>query len=250
MLARFPPSLRLPSHVHERACLTVLLDGVMAEHIRGRERYCERASVLIKPGLERHEDVFGVEGSSQIILEPLDLTTDAFEPYRPLFSADRFLRDGNAERLATRLAHELEHPDACTVLAVSALAYELIVGLERTGRRERSARRPAPSWLRRVHELLLSTTAGVTDLSELARVAQVHPAHLTRAFRAHYGCSIGTFVRRRRIEAAARDIADTDIAIAGVATMHGFTDQSHFTRQFRRHFGLTPLEYRHRVRPR
>ena len=55
-------------------------------------------------------------------------------------------------------------------------------------------------------------------------------------------------VRRRRIEAAARDLAAATATIAAVAAAHGFTDQSHFTRQFRRYMGLTPLEYRQRIR--
>lgn len=234
--------------MHERACLTVLLDGVMAERIRGRERYCERASVLIKPGLERHDDVFGSAGSVQVMIEPIDLELDLFRPYKSMFSSERFNRDGNAERLAKRLAQELDHPDSFSSLATAALTFELIVGLARMGRRVRHSVQPPPPWLRRTHDLLQDWSGNVPTLSALAREAAVHPAHLARAFRAHFGCSIGTFVRNRRIEAAARDLATSDATIAAVASAHGFTDQSHFTRQFRRHVGLTPREYRERVR--
>jgi AraC family transcriptional regulator len=248
-LARFPAALRLAPHVHERACLTVLLDGVMAERINGRERYCERASVLIKPGLERHDDVFGQHGSEQIIVEPLDAGPGLVEAPRSLFSSVRFFRDGSAELLARRMARELDHADAVTPLAVTSLTLELFVGITRRGARSRLAGHP-PAWLRRTHDQLTEGAGHVPALTELAREAGVHPAHLARAFRAQYGCAVGTFVRRRRIEAAARDLVTTSATIAGIAAMHGFVDQSHFTRQFRRQLGMTPREYRQRVQSR
>jgi AraC family transcriptional regulator len=249
-LATFPALLRLTSHVHERPCLTVIVDGVMAERLRGRERYCERASVLIKPALERHDDVFGSAGSTQIIIEPADLEPDLYRPYKTLFASERFLRDGSAELLARRLANELDHPDSFSSLAAAALTFELIVGLARKGRRVRNAAEPPPPWLRRTHQMLQECSGRIPTLASLAREAAVHPAHLARAFRAHFGCSIGTFVRRRRVEAAARDLTTPGATIAGIAAAHGFTDQSHFTRQFRRYMGLTPREYQDRVQPR
>jgi AraC family transcriptional regulator len=248
-LARFPASLRLPPHVHERACLTVLLDGIMTERVRGRERYCERASVLIKPALERHDDAFGRNGSLQIIVEPIDLDSDLFGPFKRLFATEQFQSDGTAERLARRLAGEIEHADAFSSLACSALTHELVVRAARSVPRHRRGLPVPPAWLRRTRELLEECLRAPT-LTELAREADVHPAHLARAFRAHYGCSVGSFVRRIRLEAAARDLGAPGVTIAGVAAAHGFSDQSHFTRQFRRHMGVTPREYQMRLQPR
>jgi AraC family transcriptional regulator len=227
-----------------------MLDGVMAERIKGRERYCERASVLIKPGLERHDDAFGPDGSEQIIIEPIEHGTELLEMPSSIFSSVRFFRDANAELLARRLAREFEHPDAVTPLAVAAMTLELLVGIARRGARGIQAGHPPPAWLRRTHDFLMDGVGRVPTLTQLAEEAGVHPAHLARAFRAQYGCAVGTFVRRRRIEAAAHDLATTSATIAGIAAMHGFVDQSHFTRQFRRQLGLTPREYRQRVQTR
>jgi AraC family transcriptional regulator len=248
-LARFPASLRLHPHVHEKACLTVLLDGVMSEHIGGRERYCEQASVLIKPGLERHDDLCGRSGSTQIIIEPHDPNGDVLDPGRKLWSSVRFFRDTDAERLARRLALELDHPDDVTPLAAAALTFELFTVLARRGSRTRHADQP-PVWLQRVRTRLTDSPGEILSLVTLAREAGVHPAHLGRAFRMHYGCSIGTFVRQLRVRAAADDLATTDMAIAGIAAAHGFVDQSHFNRQFRKLLGVTPREYRERFRSR
>lgn len=249
MLARFPAALRLAPHVHERTCFTVLLDGVMAERIGGRERYCEPGSVLIKPGLERHDDLFGSSGSTQVIVEPDNPDAELWEPSRTLLSSVRFFSDAVAEQVARRLARELDRPDAVTPLAAAALTFELFTGVARRGVRARSAGQ-APRWLQRTHSQLRDSAGEVPTLAALAREAGVHPAYLGRAFRAHYGCSIGTLVRQLRVQAAAVQLATTDVSIAAIASAHGFVDQSHFTRQFRRHFGLTPRAYRDRFRGR
>jgi len=39
-------------------------------------------------------------------------------------------------------------------------------------------------------------------LSELARDARVHPAHLSKAFTRAFGCTIGDYVRGRRVDFA------------------------------------------------
>jgi len=43
---------------------------------------------------------------------------------------------------------------------------------------------------------------------------------------------------------ASRALVSTSEPLADVVLSCGFSDQSHFTREFRRHFGRTPREYR------
>ena len=43
---------------------------------------------------------------------------------------------------------------------------------------------------------------------------------------------------------AAAELACTDTPLAVIATNAGFADQSHFTRLFRHHLGITPARYR------
>jgi AraC family transcriptional regulator len=84
----------------------------------------------------------------------------------------------------------------------------------------------------------------VPDVTELATTAGVHPTELACMFRAHYGESIGEYARRLRLEWAAERLAGTDIGLASLAAEAGFADQSHFTRAFRRLYGLPPGRYR------
>jgi AraC family transcriptional regulator len=82
------------------------------------------------------------------------------------------------------------------------------------------------------------------SLEALAREAGCHAITLARAFRREFGCSIGTYVRRRRLELAGWMLRSTAIPISVVAIRNGFADQAHFTRALRRATGFTPAALR------
>lgn len=64
---------------------------------------------------------------------------------------------------------------------------------------------------------------------------------------ARQGISPGDWVRTQRLAGAARDLmrpATRLPSIAEIASSWGFPDQANFTRAFRRHYGMSPREYR------
>jgi transcriptional regulator GlxA family with amidase domain len=55
-------------------------------------------------------------------------------------------------------------------------------------------------------------------------------------------------VRRLRIERATHDLVTSNAPLSEIGVRAGFFDQSHFSKVFQRHTGLTPAAYRARVR--
>lgn len=101
-----------------------------------------------------------------------------------------------------------------------------------------------PQWLERVRKTLEQRFAEPCKLSEIAAEAGVHPVHLAREFRKHYGTSVGEYLRRVRIEYACRELMGSNAAVTNIAFAAGFADQSHFSRTFKRLCGTTPGRYR------
>lgn len=101
-----------------------------------------------------------------------------------------------------------------------------------------------PHWLERVKNILEQRFAEPYKLSEIAAEAGVHPVHLAREFRKHYGSSVGEYLRKVRIEYACRELMGSNVAVANIASAAGFADQSHFSRTFKRLRGMTPGRYR------
>jgi AraC-like DNA-binding protein len=79
---------------------------------------------------------------------------------------------------------------------------------------------------------------------QLARLAHMSVRAFERKFLASFHLTPQKYLRRLRLRMASRALVYSGEALAEIATGCGFSDQSHFTRKFRRHFGRTPRDYR------
>lgn len=77
-------------------------------------------------------------------------------------------------------------------------------------------------------------------LDDIAQIAGVSRFHLTRAFGYATGHSVMSYVRGRRLSAAARKLADGAPDILAVAVESGYGSHEAFTRAFKDQFGITP----------
>lgn len=226
----YPPHLRQPAHEHATASVTVILEGSLVETARGTERRARRGSVVYKPAGERHADLFGPEGTATLQI--------ALGPGRDVPRYD--WRDGGlasalglALGAAVAIGDDAARLDAeCLVGALLGLSSEPVPPAAR------------PPWLATVIDFLDAHASEPLHAADLSHLAPVHPVHLARVFRRHHGCSIGEYLRRKRLEAAAAALASEGASIAGIAFAAGFSDQAHFTRAFRAHAGLPPGRFR------
>lgn len=79
---------------------------------------------------------------------------------------------------------------------------------------------------------------------ELARVAGLSPGHFRKAFRRSFGFSPHQFVLEQRVSRAAELLNTSNIEVAAIASLCGFSSHSHLTTEFRKRMGVTPREYR------
>jgi AraC family transcriptional regulator len=215
-------------HSHPRACLAVVVDGVVDKRFAGVAMDAGEGTVITMPAEERHRDSFGSDRTALVTVES-DNGIDAVSGFR----------DFGALLVATRMERELEVDDAFSPLALEGLALEL------TALAGRGPALPRPGrWLQDAYELLHERFRETPTVVEVASSVGVHPSHLARTFRAHYRESLGACVRRLRLEWAASRLARTDVPLASLASEAGFFDQSHFTRAFKQRFGITPARYR------
>ncbi|MGB1289003.1 MAG: helix-turn-helix domain-containing protein, partial [Aggregatilineales bacterium] len=79
-------------------------------------------------------------------------------------------------------------------------------------------------------------------LDDLAAEAHLSPYHLLRVFQRETGLSPHKYLTNIRIQKA-RTFLESGMSPIEVATLTGFTDQSHLTRWFKRIVGITPGRY-------
>ena len=239
--ARFPGSGGLPAHFHDRAVIATTFQGAFESRMCGRSYWSTPSMIVVEPAGERHANTFGASGARVLALQPDPSRDDLQHTFAAFLAAPRQTARPAFAILAARLSREVGATDLAAPLALEALALELIACAARALTPTSATR---PSWLLEVRDRLHDDVAATPSLSELARIANVHPGHLTRAFRRAFGCSVGAYVRDLRLQRAADRLASDDATLAIIASDAGFADQSHFTRMFRRRFGCTPGAYR------
>jgi len=82
------------------------------------------------------------------------------------------------------------------------------------------------------------------DRETLAAVAGFSIPHFHRVFTAHVGESAISYVRRLRLERAARKLRMGAVDITEVALAAGYDTHAAFSRAFKQQFGLSPSEFR------
>lgn len=239
--ADFGSGLRIPSHFHPRACVSVVLSGRYLQRFPSRAFDCPSGGVIAKPAEERHADEWLAPRSRHVIIEPDTRHHEALGPVRGLVDGIRHTRSAAALTLGRRIDRELGDPDDLTPLAVESLVLELLVVLQRE---TDAARDEPPAWLLRTRDRLHDSFRDPPGVDDLAADAGVHPSHLSRTFSRYFGTSLGAYQRGVRLEAAKAALATTSDPIAAIAVRTGFSDQSHLTRQLRAATGLTPAAFR------
>jgi AraC family transcriptional regulator len=146
------------------------------------------------------------------------------------------------------LLGEVASGGGSTALYIDALTHALTLRYLFLGERRRGrssgARGLTRKQLSRVQELIESRLDAELPLQELASTAGYSRSHFLRAFHATTGMTPHRYLLSRRIERARRLLAETNMSIAEIAYLCGFSSQAHLTIAFRKVSGHTPGRYR------
>jgi AraC-like DNA-binding protein len=102
-----------------------------------------------------------------------------------------------------------------------------------------------PAWAKELREIMQDQIDTHLGLKEISKMLDVHPAYLSREFSKYFeDLSFGEYIRKLRIEKSIELMSSARYSLTEIAYLAGFSDQSHFTRIFRKHTGQNPSHYR------
>jgi len=233
-------------HAHCETTLTLVARGAYEERRGyGAPQSFAAGSAWLRPAGAAHANRFPRDGIESLVVEITAERLAQIGEYWPGVSGLGRFESPEIARLTRCLRRETAARDTAAPLALEAGTLELFAALSRLAERRAEGKLP-PLWLRRVREALADDSATAWDVRSLARHAGVHPVHLARTFRDHYGVSPGEWLRERRLEQARAQLEATEEPLSQIALQAGFSDQSHFSRAFRARFGLPPGRFRRR----
>ncbi len=129
------------------------------------------------------------------------------------------------------------------------LVIELFVLLSRTLKQEWE--QSAKNRNLKLHELLNIAKEYIDNnydkdltLTQVAKYIYLSDSYFAHSFKDKFGISPKSYILKVRIEAAKEYLKSTDTKVADVAKIVGFSSQQRFNDIFKKHEGITPLNYR------
>lgn len=146
--------------------------------------------------------------------------------------------DGITQRAAQKLISA--HSQSEQLESSNAMILELTEAVRRARQQKGSYSPP----IRRVVDYLQLNYSQQVPLSRLAEIAHFSDAYLSRQFKKEVKTTVTDYVARLRCAEAARLLRETDAEIQNIAAYVGYGDNNYFSKVFRRHYGVTPSDYR------
>ena len=238
----YPSELKQPRHTHSLASFSFVLAGSYIENCGGQTSTRTSSTLIFHPPQEAH----AVDYQSEVRILSVQLDLQRFAQIREhsiILDESSICRSETVAWLGKRIHQEFRRMDSFSWLSIEGLVLELLAEASRS--RIGAGEKSIPRWLAEAKDFLHDNFSESIVLDEVVKIAGVHPVHLSRVFRRTFGCTIGEYVRRLRVESAARQVSLTDAPLGEIAHAAGFSDHSHFNRIFRSIYGLTPNQYRH-----
>lgn len=239
--AQYEAKTSLPEHEHTEPFFTYVLRGSYTENARGTPRECSAGDVIIHPPGDTHRNTVGRQGTASLNVQINSDLWDFLNTSAEVRSVTGRVLSDDIQWAAIAVWREFHRKDAASPVALTESVAVFCNALVEN--RQRSSL-PISRRLDAAAELIGDCRERVPTLSEVAAGVGVHPMHLVKLFRRRFRCSMGEFVRRRRIAWACDELANRDRTISSIAVEAGFADHAHFTRTFRRVTGCTPAWWR------
>ncbi len=223
-------------HSHENAHLALLFYPSKAE-TKNKERYSDYKGNIFtyhEGQIHRFTTRKGITTSSNIeigksFLNKYNFTFSTFE--------QNLLKKENAKSLIIQTQAELFGDDFNKELNILSLLLEMASSEPKEYFKQ-------PVWIDRLKNLLQDNWNETLTLDYMSMEIGVHPVTISKYFRKYVGCTIGQYRRKIRIERSLSIIKSTKMSLSEVAHYCNYSDQSHFIREFRKHIGLKPFDFK------
>jgi AraC-like DNA-binding protein len=234
-------------HWHDAYTVPVIEAGAECYDYRGSHHVAEAGSVpVINPG-ELHTGARAVDAGwrYRVFYLPVPFVEELAREVSaaPWFPAE-IIRDSDLARRLVIAHHALE--TGIDALAAETALVDAVTTLLARHSSDRASRSPLAADAKRVETMksrLADDLLAPVTLAELAQTVGLSPFHAARLFSRETGLAPHAWRNQLRIVRALPALR-AGVSVTDVAAASGFTDQSHFTRHFKRAFGVPPGRWR------
>ena len=237
----YSSALVLPPHAHHHTYITFVVEGAFEEVYAGSSITCRAGAVRFLPAGQIHEN--RIESRMRCLHVSTDpASLDGLDRHSIVPRNPAQINGLTATWLANRLYAEFSREDRASAIAIEGLVLEILAEFARS--QVKSGSMVVPRWLQQATDIVESRFLERLSLSGIAAEVGVHYVHLSRQFHKYNRCTIGELIRRRRVQYASHLLAHSQMPLAEIALVCGFSDQSHLSFLFKRYMGVSPSKFR------
>ncbi len=236
-----------PCHIHHSFILGVITKGERIIHVDGQDIFLATNDCFIinphqphscqMPGEKNHD--YWVISISPKIMQAANWQKTGRNDL-PRFPSNR-ISDKELSMELICLSRKQSNGESVKIVDISGVLDRLILCLAEKQTTGQPAREPS-LFVQQVCKYIEDNAGQILRLNELAQIVHVSPFYLNRIFRETIGVPPYTYLLQTRIKQSMELLLQIE-SIAEVGFKMGFSDQSHFSRFFKKNVGLTPRQY-------
>lgn len=224
-------------HYHENPHISFVFQGGDIEK-RSKASYGRKAGdIFFYEAGEAHQTIFRTESSQNLNIE---LEKDFFIENEVSTEqlAKSIVTNLDTKFLALKILEELHVQDENTSATIHLIMLELI-----SNSKMGSGLVP-PEWVKNLSNLLNDRWDEQITLNELSAIIGVHPVTISKYFRKYFQSTYGEYMRKLKVNKSIPLIKHNNSSLTEIAFQCGFTDQSHFIKNFKSFTGFLPKDFR------
>lgn len=227
-------------HYHENPYFMYVLQGDLYDVNKKRKTTCPSGSFLLHNWQEPH---FNSKESTYARGFHIEFEKSWFEKNNidiNLWEGSTLIRNPKLHHILAKLYREFRCDDIYSEISCELLVSELCENIEQEKVYQMEKN---PPWLTSLIEIIHQTN-GPFNLKALSDQLVIHPGHLSRSIPKYFSTTLGDYIRQVKIKKAVDFMLSTNKPLFDICYECGFSDQSHFSRNFKHYLGMTPKEFR------
>jgi len=224
-------------HYHQNLHMCFVFQGGKAETRKSTSYTQKNGTLFFYHSGEKHR---WISPSSLSKSANIEISHDFLKKYglSELDVKNAIQSEIDAKLLILKMQKEMLVNDINSSSTINTLLLELITKADYLGKKD------VPNWIVILTELLNDNWNKSISLNEISKVVGVHPVTISKYFRKYFSCTLGEYQRKLKIAHGCELIKDLKMSLTEIAFHCGFTDQSHFTRNFKEMTGFLPKHFR------